>query len=282
MTSPRELSRKRPEEPVLDLMDIQGIVTPGFLKLRRLRQDVGLFWRTMKSLAEELSKQQGFTFSDDQLAARLVGRWPSGAPVNRVPMGDDSDLGKDAAANNDFFFDSDTPVLKTHPPPCKTYPAAKADPVGIVSPWAAHIRKVNTRDSASDMGASDSRYNRRLLRVGIPFGEQAKDRYANDTEDPSAKKRGLLFLSIQSSIEQQFEFLMARWINDPGRPKMPGGHDMLIGQNAPISDHVRRCTIFGTGLQQAEIATDKQWVIPTGGGYFFVPSLSALRTVICL
>jgi hypothetical protein len=36
----------------------------------------------------------------------------------------------------------------------------------------------------------------------------------------------------------------------------------------------------GSGLQQAEVRAASQWVIPTGGGYFFVPSTSALRDVI--
>jgi hypothetical protein len=61
---------------------------------------------------------------------------------------------------------------------------------------------------------------------------------------------------------------------------MPGGHDMVIAQNAAARDGVRRCTIFGSGLQQAEVRAASQWVIPTGGGYFFVPSISALRDVI--
>jgi Dyp-type peroxidase family len=252
----------------------------SFLVFRRLRQDVGLFWRTMKQKAAELSQLPGFSLSDEELAAKLVGRWMSGAPVNRVPGADDPTLGADLCANNDFRLDSDTPSLKTTCTPKKNYPPAKADPAGITCPWAAHIRKVNTRDSASDMGASDSRYNRRLLRVGVPFGKSVKDRYADENADPEHGNRGLLFLSIQSSIEQQFEFLMARWINDPARPKMPGGHDMLIGQNAAAEDGIRRCSIFGSGLQQAQIATDQQWVIPTGGGYFFMPSISALRDVI--
>jgi hypothetical protein len=58
---------------------------------------------------------------------------------------------------------------------------------------------------------------------------------------------------------------------------MPGGNDMVIGQNAAARDGVRRCTIFGSGLQQAEVRAAGQCVIPTGGGYFFVPSISALR-----
>jgi Dyp-type peroxidase family len=252
----------------------------SFLVFRRLRQDVGLFWRTMKDEADRLSKLPGFEHvTDEWLASRLVGRWPSGAPVSRVPQADDGYLGGDRYANNDFLFDSDTPPVKlsgNHP----KYPTAKADPVGVTCPLAAHIRKVNTRDSSSDMGARTSTYDRRLLRVGVPFGKPVKDKYVGSDLDPEQGNRGLLFLSIQSCIEDQFEFLQARWINDAIRPKMPGGNDMVVGQNAPAEDGVRRCGIFGSGLEQAEVKTAKQWVIPTGGGYFFVPSISALRDVL--
>jgi hypothetical protein len=61
---------------------------------------------------------------------------------------------------------------------------------------------------------------------------------------------------------------------------MPGGNDMIVGQNAPTQSGVRRCGIFGSELQQAQVEAPGQWVIPTGGGYFFVPSISALRDVI--
>jgi Dyp-type peroxidase family len=255
----------------------------SFLVYRRLRQDVGLFWRTMRSEAARLAALPGFAElkdHDEALAARLVGRWRSGAPVNRVPTGDVDNLGDDPFANNDFLFDSDTPPVRLRHGQAHDYPRAKADPVGITCPWAAHIRKVNTRDSANDMGAREATYSRRLLRVGVPFGEPLVDRYADTDADPAQGNRGLLFLSIQTSIEGQFEFLQARWANDPSRPKMPGGHDMVIGQNAAARDGVRRCAIFGSGLQQAEVRATSQWVVPTGGGYFFVPSISALRDVI--
>jgi hypothetical protein len=117
--------------------------------------------------------------------------------------------------------------------------------------------------------------------VGIPFGAPLADRYAETKDDPQKGNRGLLFLSIQSSIEDQFEFLCTRWMGDPSRPKMPGGHDLLVGQNnAPGENRVRRCVIFGSGLQQASVATGAQWIVPTGGGYFFVPALSALVQIL--
>jgi hypothetical protein len=84
------------------------------------------------------------------------------------------------------------------------------------------------------LGARDATYERRLLRVGIPFGESLADRYADNAADLARGNRGLLFLAIQASIEGKFKFLQARWANDPSRPKMPGGNDM-IGRMLPCA-----------------------------------------------
>jgi Dyp-type peroxidase family len=253
----------------------------SFLVFRRLRQDVGLFWRTMRDRAAELAGKPAFVGMDDvRLASLLVGRWPSGAPFVRTPHHDDLGLGEDPLANNNFLFDSDTPPLQLTRGREDDYPLAKADPVGMTCPWAAHIRKLNTRDSASDLGGRESTYGRRVLRVGIPFGKALEDKYATIDRDPQKGDRGLLFLSIQASIEQQFEFLMSRWINNSARPKMPGGNDMLIGQNTVAENRIRQCVLFGSDHQQEVLQAREQWVIPTGGGYFFMPSITALLNLI--
>lgn len=251
----------------------------SFLVFRRLRQDVGLFWRTMRTEASRLAKTPGFTgMKDETLASRIVGRWPSGAPVNRTPDTDHKRLGQNKEANNYFKFDSDAIPLPLASGKTDPYPPSKADPAGITCPWAAHIRKVNTRDSASDTGGRDSTFARRILRVGVPFGKPLKNRYARERV---GSQRGLLFLGIQASIEDQFEFLVTRWMGDPSRPKMPAGHDILVGQNdAAGESRERRCTLFGSNLQQATVQTRAEWIVPTGGEYLFVPSLSALRLVL--
>ena len=91
----------------------------SYLVIRRLRQDVKAFRDAMSKQAKRLAKEQGFKgVSAATLAAKLVGRWPSGAPAARSPEADNEALGKNDFANNHFAFQDDTtPVpLKNAPP----------------------------------------------------------------------------------------------------------------------------------------------------------------------
>lgn len=85
-----------------------------------------------------------------------------------------------------------------------------------------------------------------FVRIGVAFGPPLGHRFANKEEDPDFGNRGLLFLSIQTFIEDQFEFLMAVGMGDPSRPTTPAGHDMRVGQNDEVDEgRERRCVIFG-------------------------------------
>jgi Dyp-type peroxidase family len=252
----------------------------SFLVCRRLQQHVEVFDREMARLASELRQQPGFArMTPARLKALLVGRWPSGAPLSRAPVQDSPALGRERLLNNDFRFDDAAPLR--HLPTTvarrlRKLPPAPADPLGLVCPVGSHIRKLNLRDQASDVGGASATQSRRILRVGVPYDDTPIDEHGN----PGKPDRGLLFLSIQASIEDQFEFLQARWINSRVRPRGPGGNDMIVGQCAAMPDRKRQCVIHGDGGAQALVETDKDFVTMTGGGYFFLPSLSTLRDLL--
>ncbi len=63
----------------------------------------------------------------ERLAAKMFGRWRSGAPLTLAHDHDDPDLGADPQRNNDFTF--------------------KDDPKGRVVPLGCHMRRLNPRDS---------------------------------------------------------------------------------------------------------------------------------------
>jgi len=244
----------------------------SYLVIRRLRQDVRQFRDFFDAAAREYGAPDSTT-----LQAMCVGRWPSGAPL--VPIGEDVDdlpdrpvpddpsLAGDEGRNNFFEF-------------------GESDPLGKACPFAAHIRKVYPRDDESKVLDEPTRevttQTHRLLRRGIPFGERYDaelDRQGSDNGE-----RGLIFAAYQSSIERQFEFVTRNWANNPGfwivdrlgDPGFDPGHDLIIGQNGTTADREREITVMLDG-QPVRIPADREWVIPTGGGYFFAPSIPAMQ-----
>ena len=92
-------------------------------------------------------------------------------------------------------------------------------------------------------------------------------------------ERGLHFLSYQTSIEEQFEKVQQHWANNPQAPPPGGGYDLIIGQDR---DQLRTFDLFPPdGSTLPPLTAPRQWVVPTGGGYFLTPSISAIRSVLC-
>lgn len=246
----------------------------SYLVVRRLHQDVPAFWKFAKAGASAVG------MSPTQFASTLVGRWPSGAPVMRTPTSENAALGGDEFANNHFLFDDDTRPSALRPIAGyggDGFPQATADFLARVCPHFAHIRKVNPRDGATDLGKPQDNLVRAILRRGIPYGKPLLG-----VKRPSKRlfleDRGLMFLCYASSIEDQFEFMQRRWANSPVQPNT-GGHDPILGQNGSDASRVRVIEFPRPGGGVARLRLKQEWVIPTGGGYFFAPTIGTVRDV---
>jgi len=217
----------------------------SFLVFRRLKQDVPGFWSFLRKQAEDLRIAEEF------LAEKFVGRRMNGIPL--IPRR------RRASSADPFSFKS-------------------MDPHGYSCPFASHIRKSYPRDDEAyvshELVNLEMSQTHRLLRRGIPYGlpyphANSTDSFPDDLED-----RGLLFMCYQTSIVNQFEHVM-KHMNDPDF-KVPGaGVDPLIGRNK--SGRRFRLTLQRGDKPKTLTLPKQPWVTPTGGGYFFVPSIEALQ-----
>lgn len=250
----------------------------SFLVYRRLRQDVAKFQAATEAIATRLQNDPDFAhFDQARVQAAFVGRWPSGAPLVQSPHSDDDLLGADRFANNHFGFSDpvDGQVLTNGR---RVSGPDTGDYWGLRCPRFAHIRQVNPRDLATDQGPAAQTLFHTILRRGITFGPPY-----NHDEPPDSptnrSERGLIFISYQASIREQFEVLHNRWINSESGPE-DAGLDMLVGQN-----HDSRRSSYFRLRTNAAVAKDVEvddlnWIIPTGGGYFFAPAISTLKALL--
>lgn len=234
----------------------------AFQVWRRLEQDVPGFWSQMTAqldAAKAASFPSDDPMKEDLIAAKLMGRWRSGTPVDAAPNADDRSA-RDPKEDNDFDFsgrgNDGIPLAPGAPP--------TVDGTGMRCPVDAHIRKMNPRNGAEAQ--------RRVIRRGIPFGlpfDPAGGRGHGVDAD-----RGLLFMAFMASIEGQFEFLQQMWANT-GFPGPGAGPDPIIG--APAGGQPTH-TIKRDGLPDLQL-TLKRFVQTTGAVYAFAPSLATLKAL---
>jgi Dyp-type peroxidase family len=240
----------------------------SYLVLRRLRQDVQGFRKFVddQAILEEIP--------GSVMGAKLVGRYRSGCPLEIVDGEPDNFVTRDADPSL-----TDSTLLDPERINAFDYRNKdndlRDDSKGLRVPLAGHIRKVYPRNQF--IPGEHNAERRRILRRGVAFGESfdptapAGSPAAGDATFPD--DRGLLFLCYQRSINDQFEFLMNAWVNNPDFPEPGEGIDLVIGQR----DAVRPFELPGGEVTPFD--APKRWVITTGGGYFFQPSVIALRSL---
>src|SRR5215813_12203706 len=234
-----------------------------YLVLRQLEQDVDAFWGYVRQAAAQRDGPAG-TGRATALAAKMVGRWPSGAPLVKAPDRDNPRLGDD----NDFGY-------------------YRTDPLGLACPPGAHIRRMNPRDSLDPQPGTEASLavndGHRLLRRGRSYGPgdgtpTAADNDSHAERLPRAdvaprRETGLYFICLVASLIRQFEFVQHTWLNNPTFHGLYDDTDPLTGNRqgggATFTEPARPARRRYRDLPQ--------FVRTRGGAYFFLPGISALR-----
>lgn len=212
----------------------------SFMAYRRLEEHVGRF--------RDFLAANGNTSDEQELvAAKLMGRWRSGAPLVLSPQADDPELGKDPQRNNRFNY-------KTQ------------DPHGYAVPLGSHMRRMNPRDTAVNMN------RRRMIRRGATYGSHLPEGTPDD-----GVERGIAAFVICASLVRQYEFAQNVWINDKHFHELGNERDPIIGtQDGTLEFKIPKRPI------RRVIKGLPAFTTVRGGGYFFVPGLNALRWLAAL
>ncbi len=207
----------------------------SYLAYLRMEEHVGAF--------RAFLQQHGETSEEQELvAAKLMGRWRSGAPLVLAPEIDDPELGADPQRTNDFTY-------------------ANTDAHGYGCPLGAHIRRMNPRDTAANM------QRHKMIRRGGTYGPPLPEGAPED-----GKERGIAAFVGCASLVRQFEFAMNVWANDPNFHELGNQRDPFIGTQDGTFD----MTIPKRPIRK-KITGLPAFTTIRGGAYFFLPGIKALR-----
>ena len=201
----------------------------------RMQEHVGRF--------RDFLREHGKTKEGEELlAAKLMGRWRSGAPLVLAPEKDDPALGADMQRNNDFNYGA-------------------MDPQGYACPLGSHVRRMNLRDTGHNMT------RRKMIRRGGTYGPPLPEGAPED-----GVERGIASFIGCASLVRQFEFTMNVWTNDPRFQELGNDRDPIIGTQDGSYD----MTIPKRPIKK-KITGLPAFTTVRGGAYFFLPGIRALR-----
>jgi Dyp-type peroxidase family len=219
-----------------------------YMVFRKLYQDAAAFRRYLVIAAEALYGSDDHNHQE-LVAAKIMGRWRSGCPIDLSPDKDDPAIAADPQRRNNFTY--------------------AGDEQGLRCPIGAHLRRSNPRATPLKRATAVRRH--RLIRRGVEYGPHLPDGVIED----DGVDRGLINLFIQADIERQFEFVQKEW--------MKGGE--FIGLDPNEQDPING--VGGEGSQMVVPGAKRPFLfdLPTfvkvkAGEYLFVPGLNALKGII--
>src|SRR5438105_3867966 len=207
----------------------------SYMAYRRLEEHVDTFRKFLQKHGKTSQEQE-------LIAAKLMGRWRSGAPLVLAKVNDDPELGKDRNRNNDFAY-------------------KQMDPHGYAVPLGSHIRRMNPRDTAANMN------RRRMIRRGGTYGPPLPEEAPED-----GIERGIAAFIICASLIRQFEFAQNVWVNDRNFHELGNERDPVCGnQDGTLEFKIPQRPI------RKKISGLPAFTTVRGGAYFFLPGLKGLR-----
>jgi Dyp-type peroxidase family len=209
----------------------------SYVAYLRMEEHVGAFRDFLRQHADTPEQQEW-------VAAKLMGRWRSGAPLVLTPDQDDPALGADYSRNNDFNYRT-------------------MDPQGYGCPLGSHIRRMNPRDTAANMN------RRKMIRRGGTYGPPLPEGAPED-----GVERGIAAFVGCASLVRQFEFAMNVWANDPNFHELGNERDPIFGTQDGTFD----MTIPKRPIRK-KITGLTAFTTIRGGAYFFLPGIRALRSL---
>jgi len=212
-----------------------------YVGFRKYQSRVGAFNRFLRANGRTEEEQE-------LLAAKLVGRWRSGAPLTLAPEADNPALGADPKRNNDFNYAN--------------------DPRGRQAPLGCHIRRMNPRDT--ELSRLTDVNIHRLIRRGTTYGPPYDPNATSEADDEVP--RGAYFLFISAKAMATIEFLQQEWINDGNFIGVGSERDPIIGRQ----EEGATFTIPKEPVRR-RVHGIETFNVLRGGEYFFMPSLSALK-----
>ncbi|WP_154071340.1 hypothetical protein [Bradyrhizobium lablabi] len=227
----------------------------SFAVFKMIKTDVVKFENYLQSNKDKIDPEM--------LAAKICGRWRNGVPLMLSPETDNPSGGIPPEQLNNFeYVNAD----------------GSGDPRGLRCPVGAHMRRINPRGQPvtgqGQPGGSNNTH--RLIRRGLPYGP------AYDPARPDdGIERGLLGYFINSSIENQYEFVLGNWVNDSefaGAVRLhPKSKDPLIGTQDPAA------SIFviphANGAPPIKLTGFSSFVTTKAAAYCFLPSVTAIKFI---